>query len=187
MPFGTQYGHAPLPGEREAGARWRRAAAHLDVIVGWTSEETSLFVDFSPALARVFALPRIGRLLRTFALGVSTDIVYRVPGRRFARSLAKAGGFVATYELAWRPRGGPLGATHTIDLALLFPGPLWRGAGVLGEVRPEELPPLGEAVRSTWAGFAATGRVLDARTARIPVPMRFRILCRRRSTPAAKR
>ncbi len=176
MPFGTQYGHAPLPPEREAAGRWRRVAPRYDALVGWTSEETSLFVDFSPPLVRLFSVPRVGGTIRALALRISTDIVYRVPGRRFARSLAKGGGSVATYELRWRPRGGALGATHTIDLALLFPGPLWRGAGVLGDVRPDELPPLGEAVRRVWAGFAATGRVDEAATTRVPVPMLFRTL-----------
>lgn len=179
MPFGTQYGHAPLPTERAAAGRWREVASRYDSLIGWTSQETSLFVDFSPQLVRLFSAPRIGAALRDLALKVSTDIVYRVPGRRFARMLARAGGSVATYELDWRPRGGPLGATHTIDLALLFPGPLWRGAGVLGEVRPDELPPLGEAVRAVWANFAATGRIDEASIERIPVPMRFRLPGRR--------
>lgn len=183
MPFGTQYGYAPLPSEREADARWRHVAPRYDAVIGWTSEETSLFVDFSPALTRLFALPRIGRPLRAFALAVSTDVVYRIPGRRFARSLATAGGSVATYELRWRPRGGPLGATHTVDLALLFPGPLWRGAGVLGQVRPDELPSLGEAVRRVWGQFAASGEIDQTEVARIRVPMSFRILRARSRQP----
>lgn len=40
MPFGTQYGHAPLPEEHDAEAAWRAAAPGLDVLIGWTDRKS---------------------------------------------------------------------------------------------------------------------------------------------------
>ena len=49
MPFGEEYGRAPMPPERAAAAAWRRAAENIDVMIGSTRLEASLFVPTSMA------------------------------------------------------------------------------------------------------------------------------------------
>lgn len=180
MAFGTQYGFTPLPPEKDALEAWRSVAADMDVLIGWTAEETSLFGDLAAPLQSLFALPGVGPLLQRVIFGVTTDLVYRTAGRRFATLLARAGARVTRYELRWRPRGSRLGATHTVELPLLFPGPLWRRAGVLGSVTPPELPALGRGFRALWADFARTGELPADASRRAGVPMRIE----RASTPA---
>jgi para-nitrobenzyl esterase len=160
MPFGTQYGHAPLPAEEDADDAWRAVAPSLDVLVGWTSEETTLFGYGSRVLRTVFGLPVVGRPIRDGLIRVTTDAVYRRSGQRFAELLAGAGGRVLEYELDHRPRGSAMGSTHAVELPLLFPsGAAWRGAALIGEERTEDLVALGAPLRRVWAEFARTGRV----------------------------
>ena len=57
MPFGTQYGYCPLPSEAQTDAAWRRAAAKIDLFIGYTAEENTLFVVISPRLMRLRNMP----------------------------------------------------------------------------------------------------------------------------------
>jgi para-nitrobenzyl esterase len=175
MPFGTQYGHAPLPDEHEAEAAWRAAAPGLDVLIGWTAEETALFGYGSPLFRTLFRAPIAGPPFRRWLVRVTTEAVYRRECRHLAALLAKGGARVTEYELAWRPDGSPMGAAHAVELPLLFPTPAWRGAGLVGEEPPASLLVTGRPLRETWAAFARTGRVEPLRAG----PTRLRI--RRRS------
>ncbi|BDZ44495.1 carboxylesterase family protein [Naasia aerilata] len=158
MPFGPQYGAAPLPAEGDAEAAWRRAAPGLDALIGWTAEETSLFATVSPALRRLFRLPGVRRL-RPLTVRLTTDRVYRRDGRRFATLLAEAGARVTEYELDWQPTGSPMGAAHTVDLPLLFPAQRWVGAVSVGTADLRDLVAHGTELRRVWAEFARTGSV----------------------------
>ena len=53
MPFGTQYGHAPLPAESGIEDAWNTSAPQIEVLIGHTSEEARLFLPGSPLLGRV--------------------------------------------------------------------------------------------------------------------------------------
>ena len=168
MPFGTQYGHAPLPGEREVEARWREVAPAVDVLVGTTAHEGSLFVDAVPLLR----LPVVGPPLHRAAVAVSTHLVFRRGARHLATLLARAGGRVHEYEVVWSPRGSRLGATHGVELPLLFESRTgWRDAAVLGEATEEEVHRAGRLVRAAWARFARTG---DPGTTQDPSVLRLR-------------
>ncbi len=155
MPFGPQYGSDPLPPEDSMDRAWRAVADRVDVLVGWTRDETAFFAALSPALSRLFALPGLGALLRSSVVRLTTDAVYRRGGRAFAALLRSAGGRVREYELDWRPDGGPALAGHTVDLPLLFPNPDgWRDARVLGRTDPRDLVALGAGLRAVWGAFA---------------------------------
>ena len=47
MPFGTQYGHAPLPAESGIEDAWNTSAPEIEVLIGHTSEEARLFLPGS--------------------------------------------------------------------------------------------------------------------------------------------
>jgi para-nitrobenzyl esterase len=171
MPFGTQYGHPPLPDEHEAEHAWRAAAPGLDVLIGWTAEETALFGYGSAVLRTVFGLPVVGRPIRRRLVRVTTEAVYSRECRRLAALLAGAGARVTEYELEWRPRGSPMGAAHAGELPLLFPTEAWRGAGLIGTEDPASLVATGRPLRDAWGAFARTGEVRAIRTG--PVRMRL--------------
>jgi para-nitrobenzyl esterase len=162
MPFGPQYGYDPLPSETGADDAWRSAAQRVEVLIGWTAEETAFFGAVSPGLTRIFGLPFVGAAIRRVVVRLTTDAVYRRGGRRFARLLRDAGGRVAEYELDWRPTGSLARAGHTVDLPLLFPdADAWAGARVLGRVDPHDLVPLGAGLRAVLGAFAR-GRPLPS-------------------------
>jgi para-nitrobenzyl esterase len=154
MPFGPQYDADPLPPEASADRAWRAVADRVDVLIGWTTEETAFFGAISPTLSRLFALPVVGRPLQRLVVRGTTDAVYRRGGRAFAALLRSAGGRVTEYELDWRPDGGPALSGHTVDLPLLFPdAEAWTGARVLGRVDPSDLVVLGAGLRASWGAF----------------------------------
>jgi para-nitrobenzyl esterase len=167
MPFGTQYGHAPLPHEEDAADAWRSAAPGLDVLIGWTSEETALFGYGSPVLRRVFGLPVVGRPVRRWLVRTTTQAVYSRECRRLAALLADAGARVTEYELTWRPRGSPMGSAHAGELPLLFPTEAWHGAGLIGAEEPASLAATGRPLRDAWGSFVRTGVVSPVTTGRI--------------------
>lgn len=159
MPFGTQYGHPPLPAEEDAEDAWRAAAPGLDVLIGWTSEETALFGYGSPLGRAVFGLPVLGRPIRRWLVRTTTEAVYSRECRRLAALLAAGGARVTEYELTWRPQGSPMGAAHAGELPLLFPTEAWRGAGLIGAEEPASLAATGRPLRDAWGAFARTGTV----------------------------
>ncbi|MBA4103981.1 MAG: carboxylesterase, partial [Arthrobacter sp.] len=63
MPFGTQYGHAPLPEETGIEAAWNRSAPGVEILIGHTSEEARLFLPRSPYLSRLDRVPVAGPTL----------------------------------------------------------------------------------------------------------------------------
>ncbi|GGG69181.1 carboxylic ester hydrolase [Kocuria dechangensis] len=155
MPFGTQYGHHPLPHEEQIEATWDRAAPHIDVLIGHTAEEAGLYIPTVPALHRWTRAPLIGPLIRRTVVGWATAAVYTRAIRRFAARHARAGGTAHTYVLSWAAPGNPYGAAHTIDLPLLFGHEgTWANTGLVAGAAWEDLDAHGREVRRLWADFA---------------------------------
>lgn len=150
MPFGTQYGQAPLPAERRVDAAWRRGAPEIEVLIGHTAEEARMFVPALPVLRRRAARPLIRPLV-----ALTTWLVYGRGMRRFARRHARAGGRVHRYIIDWGAPGSGFGAAHTIDLPLLFGDEAtWAGVPLVAGSTWNELDDAGRAVRRVWADFA---------------------------------
>ena len=81
------------------------------------------------------------------------------PSKTLARTLRKAGHQVSTYEITWRPRGSPYGATHCVELPLLFGDYAdWEGAPMLGTAPAEQVERFGREARALWAAFAKSAR-----------------------------
>jgi len=157
MPFGTRYGHPPLPAEDAVGYAWSAAAPHVDLLVGSTAREVALFLPGLPE--RLAVLRRVPPLTRA-AVALASWVVYGRAVRSLARRHARAGGRASTYRLDWGAPGAPLRAAHCTDLPLLF-GSLeaWRGAPLLAGVPWAEVEARGAQLRALWAGFARTGTV----------------------------
>lgn len=160
MPFGTQYGHYPLPSEAEIDAAWRRAATKIDLFMGYTAEENALFVVISPRLMRLRNTPLVGEALCRAMVAVTTRKVYIRDAHTFARRHAQAGGCAYLYRLDWCKGRYPFGAAHTIDLPLLLGEPAsWHQADLVKGVDEATLLEDGQRMRALWADFARNGQL----------------------------
>jgi para-nitrobenzyl esterase len=155
MPFGTQYGHDPLPEESGIEAAWNRSAPGIDVLIGHTTGEARLFLPRSPYLSRIARVPLAGLPLLWAVNWVVTEAVYGRAARRFARRHVRAGGRAHRYLLHWHAPGNIFGAAHTIDLPLLLgTRKTWDGVGLIAGADWEEVDRVGREMRALWAAFA---------------------------------
>jgi para-nitrobenzyl esterase len=160
MPFGTQYSHDPLPSEEEADATWRARAPQYDVLIGCTLEETSLFLVRMKAIRQLTQMPIAGRALKHLLVRNTTGKVYRKAAAAFARRHAKSGGCAYLYNLHWGSSINEFGATHTMDLPLLFGSrETWQHSELLRGIAEQERVENGRKLRALWARFARTGRL----------------------------
>jgi para-nitrobenzyl esterase len=158
MPFGTQYGHAPLPPESERDAVRASIARDVDVLVGATSEETGMYVHLVAPLRRAARLPLVGRFVHRALVRPTTHRIYTDDALRFAERHRAAGGRAVTYELTWAPEGTDLGAAHITDLPLLLgTRGAWEGTALIGTTPWAEVDRRGRRMRALWAEFARTG------------------------------
>jgi para-nitrobenzyl esterase len=155
MPFGTQYGHSPLPTESGIEEAWNSTAPEIEVLIGHTSEEARLFLPGSPHLSRVARVPVLGGAILKVISWAVTETVYGRSARKFARRHAQAGGKAYSYVLSWRAPENIYGAAHTVDLPLLFGDKrTWEGAGLVAGATWDDINSQGRALRAVWARFA---------------------------------
>ena len=163
MPFGTQYGHAPLPPEAEIEAAWNATAPDIEVLIGHTSDEARLFLPRNPVVSRLGNVPGIGNALVKVINWALTEAVYGRAARKFARRHVRAGGKAYGYILSWGAPGNYYRAAHTVDLPLLFGNQqTWAAAGLLKGATWDEINTVGRELRSLWAGFARGDGLAEA-------------------------
>lgn len=155
MPFGTQYGHAPLPAERDIDAAWDAIAPRIAVLIGHTAEEARLFLPTIPALQPWLNLPLLGPILRRLVGGVITEAVYARAIRKFAKRHVKAGGQAHLYTITWSAPGNIFGSAHAIELPLLFGSQqVWNSAAYVAGATWSDIETHGQRLRKLWADFA---------------------------------
>ncbi|MFC4312838.1 carboxylesterase family protein [Steroidobacter flavus] len=160
MPFGTQYGHHPLPPEEDVDSAWSRCASRFDVLIGSAAEEGSFFIPIMEPLRKLSALPLLGDMVRHVVVRTITRKVYAVAADRFASRHARAGGRAYTYKIHWGSKTNRLGATHAIDLPLLFGDEsTWRDADLVAGLSWADVHTSAQKVRALWSTFARTGRL----------------------------
>jgi para-nitrobenzyl esterase len=103
-------------------------------------------------------LPLLGDAIRRTAVSAITRKVYATAADRFARRHARAGGRAYTYKIHWGSKTNRLGATHAIDLPLLFGDEqIWRDADLLTGLSWSEVHAAAQKIRALWSSFARTG------------------------------
>jgi para-nitrobenzyl esterase len=125
----------------------------LDIMVTWTRDDAAPFV----------ALRHMGKPFGGMIDDVTTVLATRRfisgPSKTLATTLREAGHQVSTYEITWRPQGSPYGATHCVELPLLFGDYAdWEGAPMLGSAPAEQVERFGQEARALWAAFAKSAR-----------------------------
>jgi para-nitrobenzyl esterase len=163
MPYGTQYGFAPLPAERDLDRAWSGVARDVDVLIGSGSDETGMYVPLIPGLRTVAKVRAVRPLLRWLLVRPLSEVIYGRDVRRFAARHRAAGGRVTSYRLHRGVTTKPTGAVHMSDLPLLLGGrEAWAGTRFVPERDWPEVERRGRAFRAIWAEFARTGRVTAA-------------------------
>jgi len=114
------------------------------------------------------AEPLAWRVLNAYGMGkrragdvlaeAMTDLVFRLPARRFAAAHAQAGGRTHFYEFGWRSPafGGDLGAAHALELPFVF-DTLSSCSGPKGFVGPNPPQALATRIHAIWVEFARDG------------------------------
>ncbi|MDT0232552.1 carboxylesterase family protein [Curtobacterium sp. BRB10] len=160
MPFGTQYGFAPLPAERDVDAAWSRAAPEVDVLIGSGSDEAGMYVPLVPGLRRVTRSRVLRSALRWWVVRPLSDVIYGRDARRFTERHRRGGGRATSYRLHRGVTSAPTGAVHMSDLPLLLGGrEAWAGTRFVPERDWPEVERRGRAFRTIWADFARSGEV----------------------------
>jgi para-nitrobenzyl esterase len=109
-------------------------------------------------LRKLAALPLFGEAVRRMIVRIITRKVYSVAVDRFAKRHARAGGRAYTYKIHWGSKTNRLGATHAIDLPLLFGDEgTWRDADLVAGLSWADVHASAQKVRAVWSSFARTG------------------------------
>ncbi len=160
MPYGTQYGFAPLPAERDLAEAWRRVAPGVDVLIGSGSDEAGMYVPVLPGLKRIVRNRVARSLVRWWLVRPLTEVIYGRDARAFAERHRAGGGRAIVYRLLRGATAQPTGAVHMSDLPLLLGRKeAWAGSRFVPERDWPEVERRGPGVRAIWAEFARTGRV----------------------------
>lgn len=124
-----------------------------DVLVTWTQHDGSAFA----------AIYQGSQTTASDDLSVKmTNELFKEPSIQLAERLRQAGHNFTTLEHCWSPEGFDLGATHCLDLPLLF-GDFegWSASPMHGTVSAEEWNRRGKSVREAWGRFARHGTLPD--------------------------
>lgn len=177
MPFGTQYGHHPLPAEAGIEAAWNHTAPGIQVLMGHTSQEARLFLPRNRFLSALERVPVLGKTALRAINWVVTETVYGRASRKFARRHSAAGGTAHHYVLDWHAPGNIYGSAHTIDLPLLFgTKDTWDGVGLIAGATWDEVDAAGQQVRALWAQFAGGAAGSDlGDSGGIPGVLKYRV------------
>lgn len=163
--------NAPLQALRKG------AGSEVELLIGTNVEEMRIY--FVPTkvvdkLSRLLAWlvlrasePRAGKLLKAYGMGrrgekpgevltrAMTDLVFRLPARRFA---AAHRGRTHYYEFGWKSPafGGRLGACHALELPFVF-NTTQACAGETGFVGANPPQDMADRIHRIWIGFARDG------------------------------
>lgn len=158
MPFGNNYGKYPFPNEEDVDKIWQERAKEINILIGYTKKETTFFVPFIPKFKKIANTPIVGGLLKNLVVNATTKKVYKKGAEKLAKNCTTDSNNVYSYEIIWGSKTNGFGATHTIDLPLLFgDGSIWKNAKLVEGINAKEIAESQLKVCALWAKFARTG------------------------------
>ncbi len=158
MPFCTQYGHPPLCKGEETLENWKKNAGKYDVLIGSNKDETAFYVKTAQTGIYTYLPHRVlNKIVRK-----TTESIYEKPAKTFAENLASGGGNVYQFVIQSKLKNNYIGASHCVDLPLLFENKeAWQSAELLKDVPWEYIQENGKKLRALWAEFARTGVISE--------------------------
>lgn len=158
MPFCTQYGFPPLCTEEESLERWKKNAKKYDVLIGSNHDETAFYVKTAQEGLYTYLHNRVlNSIVRK-----TTESIYEKPADAFARNYADGGGNVYRFTLKSTVKNNNIGASHCIDLPLVFENEkAWKHSELLKDVPWKYIQENGRELRALWTEFAATGKISE--------------------------
>lgn len=158
MPFGTQYGHYPLPPQSEIERHFSQVAKNVDILIGNSARELAIFGYINPTLKWLMTIPGISYLTELFIVKRTSDWMYARPIDVFKNRHGRGGGKGFRYTFNSESTGVMTRATHCSELPYLFThSPAWKGHPIASGIKWEVLEERGVKLRSIWAEFAAHG------------------------------
>ncbi|WEK68314.1 MAG: carboxylesterase family protein [Candidatus Chryseobacterium colombiense] len=158
MPFCTQYGYSPLCTEEESLPKWKENAKKYDVLIGLNHDETAFYVKTAEEGLYTYLHEKIlDRIVRK-----TTESIYEKPAAIFAQNYAAGGGNIYQFTLHSRLKNNFIGASHCVDLPLIFENETaWKDSELLKDVPWEYIQKNGRKLRALWAEFARTGTISE--------------------------
>ncbi len=158
MPFCTQYGYPPLCREEESLEKWKDSAKKYDVLMGSNQDETAFYVK----TARQGIYTYLNEKVLNTIVRSTTKSIYEKPAEVFSENYAKGGGNIYLFRIHSQIKNNYIGASHCIDLPLIFANELaWKDSELLKDVSWEYIFENGKKIRALWAEFARTGKISD--------------------------
>ncbi len=158
MPFCLQYGHPPLSREEESLDQWKENAKKYDVLIGLNHDETAFYVKTAEKGIYTY-LPQtiLNKIVRR-----TTRFIYEKPAQQFAENYVKGGGNIYFFKIHSKVKYNHIGASHCIDLPLIFGNEsAWKTAELLKNIPWEYIHDNGKKLRALWAEFARNGKISD--------------------------
>jgi para-nitrobenzyl esterase len=121
------------------------------VLIGWTSTDGLAFAHMASPGSPIPELE-----------DKQTDKIFRRPGLDLAGKLRADGHAVTTFELNWAPKGFGFGATHCIDLPLVFGFDAWSRSPMCVEDDRGEWEARGKRWRQALGRFVWDGKPVEA-------------------------
>jgi len=158
MPFGLQYGYPPLCNEDESVQKWKESAKKYDVLIGLNHDETAFYVKTATNGIYTYLNNKIlDKIVRK-----TTESIYEKPATIFAENYAEGGGNIYLFKIHSTLKNNYIGASHCIDLPLIFENKeAWKSSELLKDIPWEYIQENGKKLRSLWAEFARTGSISE--------------------------
>lgn len=156
MPFGPNFGYAPLPDSSEFDEKLDCALKIIPVLVGYTKEEGRAFVGMAERLQPLLRIPYLGNYLEVEIGSYITKKWFQQPAERLLQRVLALGGEAMLYEFSIAPDGSMAGAVHTMDLPfLLGTWHDWKTAPMMqGKDAMKLVSTFGPKVKDFWVAFA---------------------------------
>lgn len=169
LPLGCQYGHYPLPAEKDEDARLRLVASRVQVLVGYLPREVAGLTPPVPQRLHRFLRPLVDPWVEWL-----TERMYADPARSFVARYQDAGGTATCFQLETGEQGHFRESAHSTDIGLFFRATPWDKAGLLAGTPVKAWNQQGQAFRAILAQFMREGQLnrrlyRQARFMEIPV------------------
>jgi para-nitrobenzyl esterase len=124
------------------------------VLIGWTATDGLAFAHIASPKTPI---PELGNKSQKL-----TDELFCQPSITLASKLLADGHAVTTFEFNWAPKGFEFGATHCIDLPLVFGFDAWSRSPMCTEYDRKEWEVRGKRWRKALGEFVWDGKPVEA-------------------------